>query len=254
MTKHASTTRFSNRVEDYIRYRPHYPAGVIDLLKAEYGLSPSHSVADIGSGTGISTEMFLKNGNEVFAIEPNAEMREAAERLLGNFPGFKSIDGTAESTTLAAGSVEMIAAGQAFHWFDVPRSREEALRILKPRGWAVLLWNDRSADADGFAKEYEDLLCTLTDYNQVNHRNTHEPQFDVFFGKGKYNTHHFENFQRFNLEGLKGRLMSSSYAPVAGDPAHEPMMRELERIFHEYSDNGTITIKYDTKVVHGQMK
>lgn len=253
MTRHSSTTRFSNRVEDYIRYRPHYPPAVIDHLHEQIGLDSTYRVADIGSGTGISTELFLKNGNMVYAVEPNREMREAAEKLLSHYDNFRSVDGTAEQTHLKEKDIDLIVAGQAFHWFDIEKSREEALRILKPGGYAALLWNDRSTDADEFAREYEALLTTLTDYNVVNHRNTDAPAFDHFFGKGNYTVSHFGNYQDLDLEGLKGRLMSSSYAPVSPDPAHSSMMNELERMFNKYNRNGMIRLRYDTKLVLGRL-
>ncbi len=110
-------SRFSRGVENYIRYRPRYPQQLVDLLKAECGLSPAHIVTDIGSGTGLLTELFLKNGNQVYGVEPNLEMRSAAESLLRSHPLFTSIAGTAEATTLANHSVHLITVGQAFHWF-----------------------------------------------------------------------------------------------------------------------------------------
>ena len=119
------TRRFSNRVDDYVRYRPHYPPGVLDRLREGIALTPRTVIADVGSGTGISTELFLQNGNTVFAIEPNPEMRAAAERLLGGRPNFHSVRGTAEATTLPDGSVDCVVAAQAFHWFDPEKTRVE---------------------------------------------------------------------------------------------------------------------------------
>jgi len=164
-----STKRFSSRVENYIKYRPDYPPDILELLKGMCGLSGDSVIADIGSGTGILTELFLRNGNEVFGVEPNREMREAAERLLGKYPNFKSISGRAESTTLKVGSVDFITASQAFHWFDRKKARREFLRIIKPGGWTVLIWNEREL-VSPFARAYEHLLRTYaTDYEEVNH-------------------------------------------------------------------------------------
>src|SRR5689334_15561560 len=129
------TLRFSNRVDNYSKYRPTYPSAVLDLLAAECGLTSNALIADIGSGTGLLAELFLTNGNRVVGVEPNREMRAAGERLLANAPGFTSVDGTAEATTLAAGSVDFVTAGQAFHWFDRALARVEFARILKPEGW-----------------------------------------------------------------------------------------------------------------------
>ena len=148
------TERFSNRVENYVKYRPNYPKKIISFLEKEIGLSSSSIIADIGSGTGISSEMFLKNGNIVYGVEPNKEMREAAERLLAEHPNFKSINGTAEDTTLAANSIDILSAGQAFHWFDVIKTEIEFKRILKNGGWVVLVWNERETNSSLFLKAY----------------------------------------------------------------------------------------------------
>jgi ubiquinone/menaquinone biosynthesis C-methylase UbiE len=140
---HNSTTRFSDRVENYIKYRPHYPPEVIDYLQSQNVLADSSVIADIGSGTGISTEMFLNNGNTVYGVEPNKEMREAAERLLKDYKNFVSVNGTAEETTLKNKSIDIVTAGQAFHWFDIPKSKAEFKRILKDTGYVVLMWNNK---------------------------------------------------------------------------------------------------------------
>jgi ubiquinone/menaquinone biosynthesis C-methylase UbiE len=248
-----STTRFSNRVEDYIRYRPHYPVSVMDFLRSQLGLRSSDVIADIGSGTGISSMLFLENGNTVWGIEPNREMREAAERQLSHYKNFKSADGTAENIPLPDKSVDMIVAGQAFHWFDMSRSREEFARVLKQGRYAVLIWNDRKTESDAFSEEYDALLSTLEDYRKVNHKNVDRPVFDEFYGKRNYDIHIVPNHQDFDWEGLKGRLMSSSYVPVPGDPAHEPLMKRMKEIFDKYNINGKVKIEYDTKIVHGKL-
>jgi len=168
-----ATSRFSDRVENYVRYRPGYPAGALQLLQAECGLAPAHVVADIASGTGIWTRMLLENGNPVYGVEPNAEMRQAGERLLASFPNFTSVAGKAEATTLAGSSVDFVTAAQAAHWFDRESSRQEFARILRPGGWLVLLWNERVTDATTFLRAYEQLLLTYgTDYELVRHERT----------------------------------------------------------------------------------
>jgi ubiquinone/menaquinone biosynthesis C-methylase UbiE len=168
-----ATSRFSDRVENYVRYRPGYPLAVLQELKAECGLAPSHVVADIASGTGIWTRMLLENGNHVVGVEPNVEMREAGERLLAAFPKFSSVAGTAEATTLADQSVDFVTAAQAAHWFDRERARHEFARILKPGGWLVLLWNERLTDSTAFLRDYEQLLLTYgTDYQDIRHEHT----------------------------------------------------------------------------------
>lgn len=244
--------RFSNRVENYVRYRPGYPAEIITLLHDECRLTKDSVVADIGSGTGKLAELFLNAGCQVFGIEPNKEMREAGERM--NHPNFTSIDASAEETTLPVRSVDFVTAGQAFHWFDLARCRPELVRILKPGGWLVIIWNDRQDDTTPFLVAYEKLLEQFgTDYAQAHHRRADKPEvIREFFGQ-EPRFKSFHNLQQFDLEGLKGRLLSSSYAPVAGQPKYEEMLTELKRIFDLHQKDGTIAFEYDTHVYYGQL-
>jgi SAM-dependent methyltransferase len=246
------TQRFSNRVENYVRYRPRYPKEIIPLLQKECRLTKESVVADTGSGAGFLTEMFLKYGNQVFGVEPNREMREAGERLLKNHTNFTSVDGTAETTTLPDRSVDIVVAGQAFHWFDQSRCRVEFTRILRPQGWVVLVWNDRRTDATPFLAEYERLLETYaTDYKEVNHRRIDSAALKKFFG-AKPNRASFPNFQHFDFAGLKGRLLSSSYAPAAGQPKHEDMLAAIKKLFDIHQQNGQVTFEYNTIVFCGR--
>jgi SAM-dependent methyltransferase len=248
-----ATQRFSNRVDNYVKYRPGYPAEILDLLRSKCGLTADSIVADIGSGTGILTELFLKNGNSVFGVEPNREMREAAERLLQACPKFHSLDGTAEVTGLDNGSIDLITAGQAYHWFDPVATRKEFCRILKPGGWVVLVWNDRRTDSTAFLRDYEQLLQDYgTDYRQVDHKQIDRTALGKFYGAGQFSEQVFENLQHFDFEGLKGRLLSSSYVPENGDPKFGPMLEALEKIFRKYAVKNTVAIEYDTRVFYGQ--
>ena len=248
-----ATQRFSSRVEDYARYRPGYPAEVIPLLKTECGLSAESVVADVASGTGIFTRMLLENHCRVFGIEPNAEMRRAAEEFLAGYASFTTLNGTAESTILPDHSVDLITAAQAAHWFDPGKARQEFVRILKPGGWTVLLWNDRRINASRFSREYEDLLLRYgTDYHEVRRLDANRT-IKAFFAPSEFHARVFDNRQDFDYAGLEGRLLSSSYTPRAGDPKHEPMLRELRRIFDSNQVNGRIFFEYDTRVYYGQM-
>ena len=247
--------RFSNRVEDYVRYRPGYPSAVIDLLCDECGLTPSSVVADIGSGTGILTRMLLEYGNSVYGIEPNQEMREAGEILLQAHPRFRSVAGSAEATTLADASVDLITAGQAFHWFDREAARREFVRILKPGGRVALLWNERAVQATPFMAEYELLLQRHgTDYSTVQHTYSEQAGLDKFYGPSGVRTREFENQQHVDWDGLRGRLMSASYAPKQGDPRHEPMIRDFERLFREHQQYRRVTILYRTRIYWGKLE
>lgn len=245
--------RFSNRVDNYIKFRPDYPVEILSFLKQKGFLKNESVIADIGSGTGISAELFLKEGNVVFGVEPNKEMREAGERLLSGYKNFKSVDATAENTSLENNSVDLIIAGQAFHWFDKEKCREEFKRILKPSGIVVLMWNDRRTDTTQFLQAYEDFIKMFaTDYLQVNHKNIDEKIFNSFF-KNHYKMESFLNYQYFDLEGLKGRILSSSYMPAEGHKDFDFMMSVLKKIYTRFQEEGKVTIEYDTKIYYGKL-
>lgn len=249
-----STTRFSNRVADYVRSRPGYPEELVQTLRDAAGLKSTSVVADIGSGTGISTELFLRLGCLVSGVEPNREMREAAESQFRDQPRFHSVSGTAEATSLAATSVDLVVAGQAFHWFDVERTRTEFARILCPGGIVALFWNSRHLDTTPFLRGYEKLLQDFaTDYQQVDHKRIDAAVLKSFFGGDHFQTRTFPNSQTFDFEGLRGRLLSSSYAPAAGHPRHAPMLLELARLFDEHAADGQVQFDYDTELFFGRL-
>ncbi len=246
--------RFSNRVDNYIKFRPDYPADVVLFLMQQHILKQDSIIADIGSGTGISTALFLNNGNFVYGVEPNTEMRLAAERLLANYKNFRSIKATAENTTLQDNSIDLIIAGQAFHWFDKEKSKAEFKRILKPQGTVVLMWNDRRTDSTEFLRLYEDFIKEFaTDYSEVNHKNIDEKIFNTFFGESNYKLESFNNYQYLDYEGLKGRILSSSYMPAEGHQNFDPMLTELKKLFDRFQENGKITLEYDTKIYYGRL-
>jgi SAM-dependent methyltransferase len=248
-----STQRFTGRVEDYARYRPAYPPELLDLLRRECGLTVDTVVADVGSGTGILARLFLENGNRVIAVEPNDEMRRAGESLLSGYGRFKSVQGTAEATTLPQGGVDLITAGQAFHWFDPTPARREFARVLRPGGSVVLVWNDRQKLGAPFQEDYEKLLETYaTDYAEVEHgRKGSLQNIRSFFAPNPVHTAAFENRQVLDYDGLLGRLRSSSYVPAEGQSGYPEMLEELERIFREHEDGGRVGIEYDTRVYFG---
>jgi SAM-dependent methyltransferase len=247
------TARFSSRVEDYIRYRPGYPAVLMDWLMRTCGLAPHVRIADIGSGTGILSRLFLHFGCQVFGVEPNLDMRLAAERLLSGVDGFHSVDGRAEATTLPAGSVDFVTAGQAFHWFDPVPTRAEFRRILTPGGWVVLVWNERLVTGD-FLTGYEALLHRHSpEYAAVDHRRIHAAALTSFFGGADWVAGTFPNHQDFDWDGLRGRLLSSSYAPLAEAANFQPMMDELSALFAAGQREGIVRVSYETKVFAGQL-
>jgi ubiquinone/menaquinone biosynthesis C-methylase UbiE len=245
-----STTRFTDRVENYIKYRPSYPAAIIEYLESEGILRSDSVIADIGSGTGISAELFLKNGNIVYGVEPNDAMREAAEKLLSAYGNFRSINAAAEETTLPNNSTDLIICAQAFHWFDIPKVKIEFKRILKPHGRICLMWNERILDGNPFLVEYEKLLLKYgTDYKNVRHENIDEKKLNEFFESG-FIKKTFPNKQVFDLAGVTGRLLSSSYTPQYDSPLYEPMLAELNEIFEKNQVNGKIEFLYYTNLFH----
>ena len=246
-----SITRFSNRVSNYAKYRPGYPASIIRILENEIGFEPQKDIADIGSGTGLLSKLFLGNDNLVYGVEPNDEMRMAGEVLLKDFINFVSIKGTAENTTLADESVDMITSGQAFHWFNNDKTKKEFIRILKPDGYVVLVWNERLKEASPFMKGYEKILIKYgTDFQVVKHENLGNKDFNKFYGVKNFKIASFENFQIFDFTGLKGRLLSSSYLP----PENKNMLGDLKKLFDKFNDAGKIKFEYETKVYYGKIK
>lgn len=250
-----STQRFSSRVENYVKYRPSYPPTVIEILAEQCHLTPAAQLADIGSGTGLLTELFLKHGNHVFGVEPNREMREAGERLLTAYPNFTSIDGTAEATTLANQRLDFVTAGQAFHWFDVAKARQEFIRILKPAGWAVLIWNVRQPQATPFMAAYEALMhrYAIDIENTSQEYRVNAAVLAAFYGAAGYQQKSCANRQTFDFAGVKGRMLSSSYMPDVGHPHYDAMLADLATIFQLHQVNGAVAIEYETRVYYGHL-
>ncbi len=246
------TQRFSDRVEDYIRYRPDYPPAIIALLEQQCGLTPDAIVADIGSGTGKLAELFLRYGNPVFGVEPNQAMRETAESLLRQYPHFTSLDGRSEAIPLADASVDFIIAGQAYHWFDPAPTREEFTRILRPGGWVVLAWNERDTSAP-FLADYEQMLASLLpDYATVTHKRLDEDQLQALLGLKSFQKVTFSHKQTFDFDGLKGRTLSSSYSPQPSQPLHDELITALAELFERHQQDGVLDFDYVTNVYFGQ--
>jgi SAM-dependent methyltransferase len=179
-------------------------------------------------------------------------MRAAGERLLAGYMKFTSVAGTAEATTLEDCSVDFVTAAQAAHWFDRKRARQEFLGILKPRGWLVLLWNERLTDSTTFLRDYEQLLLTYgTDYQDVRHERTTDA-VNEFFDPAPFQERVFEMRQEFDYAGVEGRLLSSSYAPGPDHPQHAPMLRDLRRIFEASAVAGQAMFEYKTRLYFGR--
>jgi ubiquinone/menaquinone biosynthesis C-methylase UbiE len=249
-----ATERFSNRAKHYARYRPGYPDEIIRVLESEAGWTPQSIIADMGAGTGISSELFLRHGNEVWAVEPNADMRSAAQHLASQFTHFHFIDATAENTGLQNASVDFVVAATAFHWFDAEKSRIEFRRILKPGGRLVLMWNQRKTSTP-FLEAYEDLLARFgSDYNQrwgLDRKHLFD-SFNAFFQPAANGFRRIDTTQHFDYEALQGRLLSSSYVPLEGDANFAPMTAELEAIFANFAEDGKVAMEYETSLLWGR--
>jgi SAM-dependent methyltransferase len=254
MTDTDPTARFTQRVADYAAHRPSYPLELIALLAREGVLRPTDVVADVGSGTGILTALLLANGNTVHAVEPNAAMASEATARLGGNPRFHAVSGRAEATGLPDTSCDVITAAQAFHWFDIDPTRREFRRILRPGGAVVLVWNIRRTGATPFLREYEDLLQRFAlDYKKISAGWADEEAIARFFAPSAFEVRGLEYRQDFGFDGLRGRLLSSSYAPPAGHPQHEPMIAELRRLFDRHQRGGEVAFEYDTRVYWGRL-
>lgn len=247
------TERFSDRASDYVKARPSYPREVLGILRAECGLGQRSVVADLGSGTGIFTRLLLESGAHVHAVEPNDEMRAAAERELGANPRFSSVRGRAEATTLPSASIDLATAAQAFHWFDVEATRRELHRIVRPGGHAALVWNDRDVKSTPFLRDFEALLVAhCPKYPELQGKADAIAKFDAVFGAGRWKRSILPNDQRLDREGLVARVMSASYAPKVGTPEYDAIVGALGAVYDRYAESGAVRIAYGTVIVSGR--
>lgn len=246
------THRFSRRVADYVRFRPHYPPELLAWLRDTIDFTRDWRVADIGSGTGIFSRLLVENGNHVDAVEPNDAMRAEAEAALGSHANFASIDGTAEATTLLDHTFDLITAAQAFHWFDVAATRREFRRILKPGGHVLIVFNTRCHGASHFMRAYDEFLrANAVDYERVDHRLVHEGRLQEFFGEYREWRWNFSVFH--DADGLLGLSASSSYAPAPDHPRHHEFYRALRELFDAHQRDGRVEVLYETEAFRGRI-
>lgn len=250
--------RFSDRASYYTSHRPGYPEAIADLLIREARLDSEWTIADIGSGTGISTGLFARRGFRIYGVEPNASMRAEAELRMAGLANFIGVSGRAEATGLPDRAVNLVVAGTAFHWFDEAATRAEFIRILAPGGIAGIFWNRRmdgaaASDNCPFSRDYDQLLHAYTDYPTASHRGDRSQKtLAPFFGAEPMEAH-FPNQQRLEFEGLVGRVLSASYAPLPGSPRYEPLLRALRELFDKYQRDEMVTMRYDACVYYGPL-
>lgn len=251
-----SVELFSARAGYFARRRPGYPDDLIQVLGDAGVWNPRLIVADVGAGTGISSELFLRHGNEVWAVEPNAEMRSAAEVLRGQYASFHLLGGSAEKIGLPDASVDLVVAATAFHWFDAAKSRVEMRRILKPGGYAVLIWNERRRTNTPFLQAYEDLMMRFgTDYQDRwgKRRPALGDMAAELMGSNEVHSYRIAHEQYLTQAAFTERVLSASYAPLPGDEKFQPMMEATTALFEEWQKDGTVTMEYETAMYWGRL-
>lgn len=245
-------TRFSNRATDYVAGRPTYPVAVIDVLRERIGFDASWHVVDVGAGTGISTELFLSAGNAVTAVEPNDAMRQAAETRFIGRANYRSVNAPAEATTLSTGAADLVAAAQAFHWFDPAAFAAECRRLLSPRGRVLLMWNDRTPAGSPVAEAVETLIKTFAiDYLAVQKRWLAAQDLRPWFNSATYVEAELPNDQTQTYDAMLSRLASSSYMPPRDHERFPAMAAELRRVFGDHAIDGLLVLPHTTKLYLG---
>ncbi len=250
-----SKLRFTDRVATYVKARPGYPAKLTDVLRNGCGLTTTSVVADVGSGTGILSRMLCEHAQAVYGVEPNDAMRTASQEFLADQSNFIAVNGAAENTNLPGTSVDIITAAQAFHWFDQKEARHEFMRILKPNGWTVLIWNDRRRDGSPISEAYEQLLVDFgTDYLEVQSRGKATLEnLERFFGHSEIKRASTPNSQDLDRDSFVERAISASYMPNETHPRYREMVQAAQRIFDKNRSGGHVVLEYDTNIYYAQM-
>lgn len=247
------TGRFTGLAELYARCRPGYPDTAIDFILTHCGLGPASTLADFGSGTGISARIFARRGIAVIGIEPNADMRAQAEQepTPAEFPQPSYRAGTAEATGLPACSADAVLAAQAFHWFEPEGTLREFHRILKPGGWVILIWNERD-EADAFTASYGEVIRSAAEAAVL--ESVRAQAGEVLLGSPLFRNARkvcFRHAQELDADGAVGRAFSMSYAPKE-PAAAEQHAAALRQVFERFQQSGKATLCYLTTVYVGQ--
>jgi SAM-dependent methyltransferase len=242
---------FNNRSENYVKSRPGYADGVLELLFHDI-LKPNDRIADIGSGTGIFAKAFIERGFDVFCVEPNEEMRAQAERIFEGNTHFKSVAASAENTTLPEHSVDLVTAASAFHWFDAEKFHTECKRILKPNGIFFSVANVRDYNDSFTLRQYE--ICTeLCKGFTSLHLNKSLPKLEILFG---CNIKHakFDFPLEYTKEKFIQRSLSASYAPEPNTAVYQKYIEELWALLDEFApDSGEIIVPNVTTAYWGEL-
>lgn len=248
------TQRFSDRVAAYAEARIGYPPEFVDHLRKAIGLAPGWTVADMGSGTGLSAEPLLDAGCSVIGVEPSDSMRAAAEAALGGRPGFRSVAGRAEASGLPDGCADLAVAACAFHWFDPGATAREWGRVLRGEKWAALLWTLRRPEASAFMGAFEGVIERWgTDWPQVKARYAEPGAMGVLFGVGAWEVARFGSHQVVDWAGLAARVRSTSYVPGPGKAGHDGMMADLRAVYEAHAVDDRVRIEYAVPMFYGRV-
>jgi ubiquinone/menaquinone biosynthesis C-methylase UbiE len=243
--------KFSDKAENYAKFRLGYSSEILKFFD-DYGFNNNSIIADIGSGTGKLTKIFLENGNTVYAVEPNDNMRFMADSSLNGYEKYISINGSAENTTLQEEIIDFVVIGQAFHWFDAPKALNEFKRILKDGGVLVLIWYNRKTDTP-FLVEYDNVLKNIPAYKGSIHKALYSDEIIEEFYSKDYKKYTIETIQEFDYSELLGRSLSSSYSPKEGTQEYMNQCKLLEKIFKKYNKNGKVTFNYNMEIYIGRL-
>jgi SAM-dependent methyltransferase len=238
--------RFSDRAEDYAKYRPSYPEEAITAVLSGLG-EPAHlTAADIGAGTGISARLLADRGLHVWAIEPNAAMQQAAIP----HPRMTFQTGTAEETGLAEGSIDLVTCFQSFHWFEPIKSLTEFRRLLRSPGRLALIWNDRDQN-DPFTAQYTQLIRVASDQHPAEQRHIRTMEAESLVSSALFqNVRHlkFTYRQPVDLQALIGRVRSTSYLPQTG-AVYEQLVVDIAQLYEQWiKETGAIELVHRTNV------
>jgi len=249
----APTTRFTGLADCYARFRPSYPDAAIQHALARCGLRPGCVLVDVGCGTGISSRLFAMQGLQVIGIEPNADMRRQADAT----PSPEGVapptyrDGRAEATGLPRDFADGVLAAQAFHWFEPGKALREFARVLKERGWVILMWNERD-EGDAFTAEYGSVIRSTREAETIEMPRGRAGQPLLTCSEFRHaQRHEFTHRQELDEEGLLGRAFSASYAPREPGEA-ERFAASLRAVFQRFAKAGRVTLRYRTSVYTAQ--
>jgi ubiquinone/menaquinone biosynthesis C-methylase UbiE len=253
--KYKSTERFSGLANKYARGRPSYPSEAIDFIVEHCQLKEGGTVADIGCGTGIASRLFAQRNMRVKGIEPNEDMRKQAleDTLTTVWPKLEYLAGTAEDTGLQDSSIDLAICAQAFHWFDPDKALTEFHRILTPKGWIVLMWNERD-DSDTFTNAYSQLIRAIPGAARLEMGRSTAGEillrYPTFSQSQKIL---FSNKQDVDEEGLLNRASSTSYAPKDPEIANQ-LANKLKALFVQYQAGNKVSFAYITSLYIAQRR